>query len=540
MVTYSPAGKSYVHVVEIPRNAIDKIDVEVCAQPKETLTSFYNRKEKKPDVLVNGGLFGMSGGIPCFGLIDEYKKLANDGARVWGIGVKNNANIAYGKIDAGWRDWISGYPVLIENYKKTTITDALELDYKARRTIWGFDNKCVYIVTADSPGLNFSEMQTLMHDLGCAAAINLDGGGSTRCMVKGETITNGLENRAVDNVLCVYLKAESKTNTTTTAQGVSGTLDIKQNLTNTNFTSVGRGASAIKYIVMHYTANNADTAYNNTDYFKNTYRGASSHYFIDENSIWQCVLDKDVSWHCGGGKQSSNGGSFFGQCTNFNSIGVEMCSDMQNGKYVITEPTVKNAVDLVKTLMKKYNIPASRVIRHYDVVGKKCPEPWVREESLWADFQKRIGGTVATTTKKSLNFKSGDIVRFTGTKQYTYASATAGVSAKPTRAKITAISATAKHPYHCRAVNENGAFVSGVYGWVDADDVEDDSFKAYLALITADELMVRAGAGTNYKVNTTIKEGGIFTIVEEKDGWGLLKSKAGWISLKYTKFLRYV
>lgn len=538
MVTYSPTGKSYVHIVEIPRKEIDTIDVAVCAQPKETLTSFYNRQIKKPDVLVNGGLFGMSGGIPCFGLIDEYAKLANDGARVWGIGVKNNASIAYGKIDAGWRDWISGYPVLIENYKKTTITDALELDYKARRTIWGFDNKCVYIVTADSPGLNFSEMQTLMHDLGCAAAINLDGGGSTRCMVKGETITNGLENRAVDNVLCVYLKAESKTNTTTTAQGVSGTLDIKKNLTNTNFTSAGRGASAIKYLVMHYTANNADTAYGNTDYFKDTYRGASAHYFIDENEIWQCVLDKDVSWHCGGGKQSTNGGSFFGQCTNFNSIGIEMCSDIKNGKYVITEPTVKNAVNLVKALMKKYNIPASRVIRHYDVVGKKCPAPWVEDESLWNDFQKRIGGTV--TVKPSLKFKTNDVVKFTGTKQYASANATSSVATKASKAKITAISANAKHPYHCRAVNDKGAFVSGVYGWVDADDVEDDRFKAYLVLITADELNVRAGAGTGYKVNTSVKEGGVFTIVEEKNGWGMLKSKAGWISLKYTKFLRYV
>ena len=73
MKIYSPTGKSYVHIVEIPRNEIDEISVEQCAQPRETLKSFYNRQTKKPDVLINGGLFGMNNGISCFGLIVDGK-----------------------------------------------------------------------------------------------------------------------------------------------------------------------------------------------------------------------------------------------------------------------------------------------------------------------------------------------------------------------------------------------------------------------------------------------------------------------------------
>lgn len=57
----------------------------------------------------------------------------------------------------------------------------------------------------------------------------------------------------------------------------------------------------------------------------------------------------------------------------------------------------------------------------------------------------------------------------------------------------------------------------------------------YKVRITANTLNVRAGAGTSYKVTTTVKKGGIYTIVEEKDGWGKLKSGAGWISLKYAE-----
>lgn len=53
----------------------------------------------------------------------------------------------------------------------------------------------------------------------------------------------------------------------------------------------------------------------------------------------------------------------------------------------------------------------------------------------------------------------------------------------------------------------------------------------------ADGLNVRKGPGTEYEVVTQIHHGQAFTIVEEKDGWGKLKSGVGWISLnsKYVK-----
>ena len=57
----------------------------------------------------------------------------------------------------------------------------------------------------------------------------------------------------------------------------------------------------------------------------------------------------------------------------------------------------------------------------------------------------------------------------------------------------------------------------------------------YLVQITADELNVREEPNTNSKINTTVKKGDVFTIVEESKGWGKLKSGAGWISLNYTK-----
>lgn len=61
------------------------------------------------------------------------------------------------------------------------------------------------------------------------------------------------------------------------------------------------------------------------------------------------------------------------------------------------------------------------------------------------------------------------------------------------------------------------------------------SFTAYKVKVTTSALNIRSGAGTNNKVVGIIRDRGVYTIVDEKSGWGKLKSGAGWISLKYCK-----
>lgn len=63
-------------------------------------------------------------------------------------------------------------------------------------------------------------------------------------------------------------------------------------------------------------------------------------------------------------------------------------------------------------------------------------------------------------------------------------------------------------------------------------------FKSYVVSITASALNVRSGPSTNYKINTVVHRNEMYTIVEEKNGWGKLKSGAGWICLDgYTRKL---
>jgi len=50
------------------------------------------------------------------------------------------------------------------------------------------------------------------------------------------------------------------------------------------------------------------------------------------------------------------------------------------------------------------------------------------------------------------------------------------------------------------------------------------------------DVNVRSGPGTSYKINMELKTGGVYTIVEIKNGWGKLKSGAGWVSMNYMKY----
>lgn len=223
-----------------------------------------------------------------------------------------------------------------------------------------------------------------------------------------------------------------------------------------------RSLSNIKYIVIHYTANDGDRDESNGKYFQNNVVKASAHYFVDSNSVTQSVKDDRIAYSVGGNKYSdcsvTGGGKYYGKCTNSNSISIELCDDVRNGVVYPSAKTIENALELTEYLMKKYNIPKVNVIRHFDVNGKHCPKYWMEDNKWKSEFWNKL---------------------------------------------------------NC-----------------DSKSVTSDSYKVK---ITATTLNVRKGAGTNYTITTTVKKNEIYTIVAELNGWGMLKSGAGWIHLGYTK-----
>lgn len=157
-----------------------------------------------------------------------------------------------------------------------------------------------------------------------------------------------------------------------------------------------RDRSQIKYIVIHYTGNDGDKAANNAKYFQSANRNASAHYFVDSNNVYQSVCDLSIAWSVGGAKytncKETGGGAFYGKCTNANSISIELCDDIKDGKVSANSKTLNNAAILCSELMSKYNIPIERVIRHFDVTGKNCPAYFV-DSKAWKKFLDLIAKT---------------------------------------------------------------------------------------------------------------------------------------------------
>lgn len=152
-----------------------------------------------------------------------------------------------------------------------------------------------------------------------------------------------------------------------------------------------RSVNDIKYIVIHYTGNNGDTAANNCKYFQGAGRNASAHYFVDGgNYVYKSVPVKSIAWSVGGFySQSGGAGSYYKKCTNANSLSVEMCNCVKS----VPDKVFDQTVELTRFLMDKYNVPPSRVVRHWDVNGKECPARWIgRNNDGWNKFKRAIVG----------------------------------------------------------------------------------------------------------------------------------------------------
>ncbi|MBQ7289023.1 MAG: N-acetylmuramoyl-L-alanine amidase [Clostridia bacterium] len=162
-----------------------------------------------------------------------------------------------------------------------------------------------------------------------------------------------------------------------------------------NYNDRVRLKKEITHIVVHFTANNGDTARGNLNYFAGNLVKASAHFFVDEREVCASVPELCIAYHCGGKKYLGTYPEFYGVCYNSNSIGVELCSRKDDyGEdgylYYFLDKTVENAARLVAELMVKYDIPMKNVIRHYDVTGKKCPAPFVYDEGEWVNFKRLV------------------------------------------------------------------------------------------------------------------------------------------------------
>ncbi len=207
-------------------------------------------------------------------------------------------------------------------------------------------------------------------------------------------------------------------------------------------------------ITIHNTGNIGAPAKNNHNYMKNCNKSgeriASWHFTVDDKEIYQAAPANMRCYHAG----TSRG--------NNTSIGIEICmfndKERQRKAYL-------NAIELVKILMKHYNLPENKIRQHYEWTKKDCPA-WLRSGKFgftWTWFIKQITETLSFSDK------------------------------------------------------------------------EDDG--TFLVKIITDDLNVRTGPSTDYRVVSQVHNGEVYTIVKVSGNWGRLKSGVGWISIhsKYVK-----
>ena len=273
-----------------------------------------------------------------------------------------------------------------------------------------------------------------------------------------------------------------------------------------------------------------------------SYGTACVHGFIDGNdgTVYQTLPWNHRGWHCASGPKGSG---------NNTHIGVEMCEPASirytggssftcsnlSAARTSVKKTYEAAVELFAYLCKLYGLNPTAdgvIISHREGHARGIASNHGDPEHLWNGLG--MGYTMNTFRKDVKEKMQGGTVKPDETKEmyrvrksWEDAASQKGAFHELENAKKCA---DANKGY--AVFNESG---KQVYPKTD--------FSPYLVEVTATDLNIRKGPGTNYGKTGKFTGKGVFTITEERAGtgsnrgWGKLKSGAGWISLDYVKRL---
>jgi hypothetical protein len=256
-------------------------------------------------------------------------------------------------------------------------------------------------------------------------------------------------------------------------------------------------------------------------------------------------------WHGGSGTKGS---------VNDSHIGFEICEDaLTDASYF--NAIYKEAAELCAYLCKEFNLDPTKdgilichsegysrgIASNHGDVMHWFPRFGKSMDTFRAEVKRLLGGgasstpttpTPATPTAPAAAIKAGDKVKLAAEAVY--------YNGKAVPAWVKADTWIVSQVSGDRAVIDKN--ISGKNSIKSPVNVKfltvvgsastpaaPAGFTPYLVKVTADELNIRKGAGTDTAIVGAITGHGTYTIVEEKDGWGRLKNGVGWISLLYTK-----
>lgn len=273
-----------------------------------------------------------------------------------------------------------------------------------------------------------------------------------------------------------------------------------------------------------------------------SYGTACVHGFIDGNdgTVYQTLPWNHRGWHCASGPKGSG---------NNTHIGVEMCEPASirytggsnftcsnlSAARASVKKTYEAAVELFAYLCKLYDLNPTAdgvIISHREGHARGIASNHGDPEHLWNGLG--MGYTMNTFRKDVKERMQGGTVKPDETKEM-YRVRKSWGDATSQKGAFHELENAKK----CADANKGYAVFneSGKQVYPKAD------FSPYLVEVTATDLNIRKGPGTNYGKTGKFTGKGVFTITEERagagsnKGWGKLKSGAGWISLDYVKRL---
>ena len=259
-------------------------------------------------------------------------------------------------------------------------------------------------------------------------------------------------------------------------------------------------------------------------------RKASANYCIGYNGDIVCNVEEEDRAYTSSSAWNDN-----------QAITIEV-SNSANGTDKITEASWNSLVNLCVDVCTRYNFRLTytgdkngSLTRHNMYANTSCPGAYLQSrfpELVQVVNAKLDGATAVIPTTPTTPVAPLNVVaHVTVTANVLNIRAGAG-----TEHKVVA-QAYKGGEYDVYEIKGDWGRING--GWFNLDYTtynpnQKNEPVNYRVRINTYTLNVRDGAGTNYKINTTVKQGEIYTIVEEENGFGKLKSGAGWISLKYT------
>ena len=306
-----------------------------------------------------------------------------------------------------------------------------------------------------------------------------------------------------------------------------------------------------QYITIHNTANSA-SADAEVRYMISNNNQVSYHVCVDEREVIQAIPFNRNAWHAGDGGNGTG---------NRKSIGIEIARS--TGDANLFAQAEQNCAEYVAKLLKERGWGIDRVKRHKDWSGKNCPHKTM--EKGWQRFLNMIQAELNKLNGASQpkpqpqpsqpspqpstgKFKVGNYNNYVVTtdslnvrQQRNGGSALLTTIPKGTKVYVRYVM------YQDNSATPKGALWGGVSynqkdGFINLNYVKpyvapSGNAVKYRVRINTAVLNVRKEPNASSRIATQVRSGEVFTIVEERNGWGKLLSGAGWINLSYTKRL---